>query len=422
MSDNNNLFRDRSIKHRKELNSIYGNVILFFPKTYYIIVLFIIFTVVIVLFIIFFGNYSRKVTVSGEVTLDKGIVPIYLPSNGGRIKKYYYKEGDIVKKNDPLVDVSNEISTLNNENYYAEKNKILISKLKHLENRIKAINLKEKLENSNNIKKVNEIKNDINSIEKQIKLNEINAKKVLHFVNRYEKSSKEGVISESEYLNKFLELSGLKEKILDLERQLLLSKRNLNDLYSLNKTMPIENENEKNSLNFELVKVKEEILNNNYEYGVIVKSPISGVIHAVQGFEGLRMDSSKPVFLISPEGYKTEVSLFVTSSSIGNIKIGDKVKLKFEAFPYQKYGFKEGKIRLISKYSLTPDDLLSGPRHRISEPTYLVKVSIDSDFFKLDAEKYDLLPGMMVEADILLENYYIYELLTKPFKSIRDNL
>jgi membrane fusion protein len=60
-----------------------------------------------------------------------------------------------------------------------------------------------------------------------------------------------------------------------------------------------------------------------------------------------------------PDNARLQIELYATSQNAGFIQPGQRVALRFAAFPYQKFGVQYGTIREISRTTLTPSDLLS---------------------------------------------------------------
>ena len=77
---------------------------------------------------------------------------------------------------------------------------------------------------------------------------------------------------------------------------------------------------------------------------------------------------------IVPAGEKLEAQLFGPSRAIGFIRAGQRVLLRYEAFPYQKFGQYEGVVAEVSRTAINPAELtqLSGLTSLLAadEPVY----------------------------------------------------
>ncbi|MBT2980035.1 HlyD family efflux transporter periplasmic adaptor subunit, partial [Vibrio anguillarum] len=84
--------------------------------------------------------------------------------------------------------------------------------------------------------------------------------------------------------------------------------------------------------------------------------PESGVITAIQPIEGSKVDVNTPLLSILPIDSPLEIELLLPTRSAGFIEIGNKVNVRFDAFPYQKFGFITGVISNIDKVVVLPSE------------------------------------------------------------------
>jgi HlyD family secretion protein len=94
----------------------------------------------------------------------------------------------------------------------------------------------------------------------------------------------------------------------------------------------------------------------------------------------------------------------ITSADIGYTKIGNEVKVKVDAFPYQRHGLVEGRLASVSEASFAPGQSsasgesagppsLGGAYHRARIEL------VNRDLTRLP-EGARLMPGMTVAADV----------------------
>ena len=130
---------------------------------------------------------------------------------------------------------------------------------------------------------------------------------------------------------------------------------------------------------------------------------------------------------IVPEHSELYANLYVPSKAAGFIKPGKKVVLRYQAYPYQKFGHAEGVIVSIAKTSLGKQEFaglgqvftnLTLP----NEPVYLVKAKLDRQTITAYGEEKSLQIGMTLEADILHENKKLYEWILDPLYSVTGRM
>ena len=96
------------------------------------------------------------------------------------------------------------------------------------------------------------------------------------------------------------------------------------------------------------------------------------------------LEPGKPVMEIAPrDGYRFEAA--IASDDVGHVQVGMPVRIKFDAYDYQKYGVMTGKVTYLSPDSRVPHEdngvgaevQRSAGRNR--PPMYQVRVEMDGD-------------------------------------------
>ena len=102
------------------------------------------------------------------------------------------------------------------------------------------------------------------------------------------------------------------------------------------------------------------------------------------------------------------------SHAVGFIEPGDRVLLRYQAYPHQKFGHQAGRIlRLSRSATLAPG---------ATEPHYRAVVALDAQTVTAFGRQEPLRPGMVLEADILGERRKLYEWLLEPLYSLRGRI
>jgi membrane fusion protein len=153
---------------------------------------------------------------------------------------------------------------------------------------------------------------------------------------------------------------------------------------------------------------------------IISTAPVSGRITSVVVNEGQRLNPSMPLFSIIPEGSSLQANLFLPTRSIGFLEIGQDLNISYEAFPYQKFGTYSGEVSQIAKSVIMPGEPASGLTFK--EPVYKVAASLESQDILAYGKRIPLKPGMMLSADIVLDERTIFEWLLEPLYSLRGKI
>lgn len=81
----------------------------------------------------------------------------------------------------------------------------------------------------------------------------------------------------------------------------------------------------------------------------IIRAGRSGYIAIPNVEVGQQVDPSKLLLSIVPERTELYAHLYIPSSAAGFIKPKDKVVLRYQAYPYQKFGLASGSVVSVAK-------------------------------------------------------------------------
>jgi membrane fusion protein len=137
------------------------------------------------------------------------------------------------------------------------------------------------------------------------------------------------------------------------------------------------------------------------ERGYQLRAPIAGRVSALQAWVGENVDPRLPVLSIVPDGDVLESELLITARAIGFATGGQTVHISYDTFPFQKFGFACGTVRLVSRTLLKPDEIV-GPV-MVREPSYRVEVALERQTIKAYGAELPLEPDLELQADIVAE-------------------
>jgi membrane fusion protein len=157
---------------------------------------------------------------------------------------------------------------------------------------------------------------------------------------------------------------------------------------------------------------------------LMITAPESGAATAVVAQVGQVADPSRPLASIMPSGAKLQAHLYVPSKAVGFVKPGDAVLLRYQAFPYQKFGNHRGIVATVFRTALFGNELTgtgmppSGGAGAANEPMYRVTVDLASQSVHAYGIQQPLQSGMLLEADLLQDKRRLYEWVLEPLYSL----
>jgi membrane fusion protein len=160
-----------------------------------------------------------------------------------------------------------------------------------------------------------------------------------------------------------------------------------------------------------------EIAENDARRASTITAPAAGTITAPTGELAEPVERGQVLARIVPDDAVLTAELFASSRAVGFVSAGSEVRLRYAAFPYQKFGQAEGSVVSVSKAPLAPTEAAARAGAG-AEPVYRVVVALRSQAVMAYGAPRRLLPGMEVEADVLLETRRLYEWALEPLYAL----
>jgi HlyD family secretion protein len=144
------------------------------------------------------------------------------------------------------------------------------------------------------------------------------------------------------------------------------------------------------------------------EKQMTVVSPVDGMVTQASVLHPGRFISTGEVAItINPDDRPLRAVLKVPNASMRRLRATLPVKLRFDAFPYQDYGHLQGEILRID-----PDATEDG--------SYRAWVRLDTAEIRGPRGPEPLRPGLLLDADVVVERRTVLDLAVKPFKRLGD--
>lgn len=303
--------------------------------------------------------------------------------------------------------------------------------------RLHSVNLERKLRESHAQQKMNIIARRVSILEaefEKIRDEEKLVRDRLHLakisVERYKALAADGFVSKNQFQLREEEFLDLTARLHSLDRSRLVIERE-------RKSYDVERIQTKTQLKAELLQLEtaaELLQHESIERSVnneqVIMAPFTGKITATHVEAGQALNAGQTVMSMVPSengGATLEAQLFATSRDVGLIEIGREVRLRYGAFPFQRYGTYRGHIRSISSSPITVDEFqqkigFSASNRVASEPRYKVVVRLNSQTVWARGRAHTLKPGFDLDADVISESSTLGSLLFEPLLAVHGKM
>jgi membrane fusion protein len=369
-----------------------------------------------------FGEFSRKARLGGWLSPERGLIHV-VPPQAGVLTQLTVSEGQQVASGDPIGTVSAELRSeavgatqveivrqlrARRESLEAERAElaaIAAAQQAALDKRLAAIDAEAAaLEGEFTLQRA---RTDL-AQRALVRQRELNARALTVEINVQ--------AAEESALDQALALQALERTRATLLRERL-------EVEAARQEGPNRTELERAALGREIATVEQELALAEAQRQIVLTAPAAGVITAVQASSGANVGPEAPILIIVPADAHLEARLYGPSRAIGFVRPGQRVLLRYEAFPFQKFGQYTGVVGSVSRSTVGPGELgaaaaaipdLEAP----NEPVYRVTVTLDSQTVTAYGETVPLQAGMRLEADILIETRRVYEWLLDPLRAL----
>jgi membrane fusion protein len=409
------LFRQEAIEFQQHHRQ-WGEVALLQPLSTKILTWFITTVVAVVLAFLFLGHYARKETVVGYLTPVAGTSKVFVPQQG-TIKEIYVKEGQEIEKGQPLFAVETSQIAANGQDVNTTMLDTLESQRNLLTNQIAAEQERTKSEQERLTALIGGLETEISQLEAQIELQNEQIRVSDNLVSSVTGLRAKGYISELEFRQRELAALEQKQKLNSLNQQFAARHNQLTETrYSLQQ-LPTVMAQKIQSLRSELSTTEQRIAEINGRRAYIIRAGAVGRVSTLQATVGQFADPRRLQLEIVPNDKVLQAELFVPTRAIGFVRPGQKVRIKYEAFPYQNFGTYGGQIIKVSHTIVTSSDA-SGPI-TLKEPAYRITAALERSDIAAYGENIPLQADMLLSADIILEHRSLMRWLLDPLLSVR---
>jgi membrane fusion protein len=164
--------------------------------------------------------------------------------------------------------------------------------------------------------------------------------------------------------------------------------------------------------------LEQERLERDVQSHATLVAPASGTMASIVVEPGQVVSAGMTLATLIPSNASLEAHLYTPSRSIGFVRDGQEVLLRFQAYPHQKFGSHRARVVAISKNPLAPAELGFAPPDGSREPVYRIKALLDSQTITAYGRPEPLQAGMQIEADILLDRRRLIEWIFEPLLSL----
>lgn len=363
---------------------------------------------------LFLGHYTQREHVTGVLVPQAGLLNVTARS-AGTIVRLNVTSGMQVQAGQVLLAISADRSS----EAMGDTDAVIDAQLRSQESQTRAtlqgLPLQVAVQSKDFSTRIAMLRGQITQTDSQLDLQSEEAASAMQLLARMGPLVQRGDVSTVEYdqyrdtaLSDQASVKGLHSQRLGIEQQVSSLEAQLAQL-------PITTAATAHQLRGQLAQLDAQLAQSEVDRDSVVHAARAGTISSLLVKTGQAVSAGQPLLTILPQNAQLQAQLLVPSSAIGFVHKGTPVVLHYQAFPYQKFGVQHGVVAEVSRSALSSIDIqtLLG-QQAPPTPLYRVLVSLQKQDIRAYGKRQVLLPGMSVDADLLLDHRRMIQWIFEP--------
>jgi membrane fusion protein len=369
----------------------------------------------------YFGSYTAHATLRGRVVPEHGVIDV-ASAQAGTIAEKHVVEGQRVAAGAVLYVLASERRTRVGTATDQEIAMQLARRRDSLVEQIAGTLALERAERAALGERLGAVRLERASLEQTIATERRRSELAESTAARYAQMHAQGFVAEEQRELREAALLEQRGRVDSLVRERAALGRSIAELEGRGAMLDLEYANAIAELERGVAAVELEIAEHDARRAIAVPAPQAGVVTAPVGEIGQAVERGAVLARLVPAGSTLVAELLAPSRAVGFVAVGDDVRLRYAAFPYQKFGHARGSVVSVSRATLDAADPVVARGGARAEPVYRVAVALQSQAVMAYGQPRPLLAGMEVEADVLLETRRLYEWILEPLYGMSGRL
>jgi membrane fusion protein len=376
------------------------------------------FAVTLVVFSIW-GEYARRERVDGFLALDTGAARILAPE-AGTVAELLAKEGDEVEAGQPLIRLSFERGTASGVTSGELVQREISERQLVLEREQQQVRLLGQQQADALRRKIADLERELAQFDVEIKAQQSRLASSRNEFQRAEELYKEKFYSESKLIEFRNNVLDQQVKVETLKRQRAGVERELSGARAEEPAIALKTQTALEQIRRQASELQQGSVQEEAKRENVIRAPVAGVLTNIAAARGETVAESAPLAVVVPKGSGLHAQLLVPTRAIGFVAPGQEVVLRYDAFPFQRFGQYRGTVERVSRTVWSSGEKVG--QLVVREPVYRVDVRLDAQYVAVGDQKLPLRSGMMVNADILQEKRKVWEWVFEPVLSLQQRM
>lgn len=378
------------------------------------------FTMAVVLALAF-GHYTRRETIAGQLVPSAGLLTLSAHTTG-TVTRTLVHEGDTVAVGQALVEVAGDLDSASMGDTHALVSAQIRTQKEQLGVTLANLKPQAGTQTKDMRGRIGMLQSQMAQIDAQLDLQRKETASDVELLKQVEPLHQRGFVSTTQLNAYQAKVISDQVQIKSLERQRLDAQQQLSQLQSQLVQLPLDIAAKASELQGQLAQLNAQLAENEAVRKTVLRASAAGVVSTLLVKLGQNVAVGQPLLSILPRDSNLQAQLLVPSSAIGFIQTGDRVVMRYQAYPYQKFGVQYGHVQQVSRSALSYAEAASLLGHDVAVPLYRVLVELDQQTIHVSDGVDALKPGMELDADVLLDRRSLWQWVFKPLYGLHQQL
>lgn len=411
------LFRANAVKQQGA--KLDGDVIIAQPLSSSVLTIILVCVVIIIAIFLSVTSFNRKETVTGYLKPDMGLAKV-VSSRAGVIQQLYVDDGQQVQAGDrlALIAIPEHLAageSLTNTLFQGllQQTELISLRKQQLQSQF----VQQQAEFSARLTLSKNLLRDIAAqhalLQQRLQLNQ-------QRYQNYQALNNSGAISTMELQQQHELVLNIQQQLAELNANEQSQKAQIEQLSGQLQRLPSEQQQQLAMLDTDISRLKQQQTELHARGELLITAPIAGRVTNLVAEIGKNVQIGLPLLTIMPDNAELQAVLLVPTRAYGFVKVGQHTRLRFDAFPYQRFGLYEGQVIKTAQAIAMPNEI--DMPVAVQEPVYRVEVALASQHIRAYGNTVPLQSGMLLSADIVLEQRSLLAWLFEPILSLKGRL
>ncbi|WP_374587169.1 HlyD family efflux transporter periplasmic adaptor subunit [Ideonella dechloratans] len=370
------------------------------------------------------GQGSRRVQVSGVLIPAGGLVRI-VPPQVARVQRLAVQEGQQVAAGQLLMTLAVGDPRLAGAPQ-GQLQQTFDARLQSLADTEQQTRRVAEAQQQSLAQRIDALQRELQQLEQQIQFHQQRLALAEQAQARLESLAGQQFVSTAQVQAKQEEVMGLRADGAALLRQRASLARDLADLQAQARELPAQTAQQLQALARQRDEIRETATRADpaaADRVLPVTAPMAGTVTAIYAGAGQAVSDEFAMASLWPAGAPLQAHLYAPSSALGFVRPGQPVRLRLQAFPYQKYGWLDGTVSQVAQAPTQATELARLPlasQTGTPQPLYRIVVTLSAQAMRAGGQAQPLQPGMQLDADIQLERRRLIEWVLEPLLGWRQ--